>query len=269
MTGAAGRTNKTGTEQERTLIKSQAELDRMRHAGRILARTQARLREAIEPGVNTLALDTLAEEVIREAGASPSFKHYQGFPATICAQVNDVVVHGIPRADEVLREGDIFGVDLGVCFEGYHADAAFTVGVGEIEAEAQRLLDVTEQARDLGVAQVRPGATIRDIATAVQTHAEDAGFGVVTALVGHGIGRSVHEPPQVPNYVERGNEAVYGLKLKSGMAIAIEPMINAGGPDVRQDADGWTIRTADGSLSAHFEHTVIVTEDGHRITTLP
>ncbi len=256
-------------KQQRPSIKSQTEFDRMRHAGKILARTQRRLREVIEPGVNTLALDALAEEVIREAGASPSFKGYQGFPATMCAQVNDVVVHGIPRADEVLRAGDIFGVDLGVCFEGYHADAAFTVGVGEIEAEAQRLLDVTEQARDLGVAQVRPGATIRDIAVAVQTYAEAAGFGVVTALVGHGIGSSVHEPPQVPNFVERGNEAVYGLKLKAGMALAIEPMINAGGPDVQQDSDGWTIRTVDGSLSAHFEHTVLVTEDGHKITTIP
>ena len=269
MTGAARRTNMKPAEQQRTSIKSQSELDRMRHAGRILAQTQARLREVIEPGVNTLALDALAEEVIREAGASPSFKGYQGYPATICAQVNDVVVHGIPRADEVLSAGDIFGVDLGVCFEGYHADAAFTVGVGEIDAEAQRLMDVTEQARDLGVAQVRPGATIRDIAAAVQSHAEGAGFGVVRALVGHGIGSAIHEPPQVPNFVEPGNEAVYGLTLVAGMALAIEPMVNAGGPDVRQDSDGWTIRTADGSLSAHFEHTVIVTEDGHRITTVP
>ncbi len=254
---------------ERTLVKTRAELDTMRHAGRILAQTQQRLRELAQPGANTLFLDQVAEETIREAGATPSFKGYNGYPATICAQVNDVVVHGIPREDELLAEGDIFGVDLGVYYEGYHADAAFTVGVGEIDAEAQRLLDVTREARDLGIEQVRPGATIRDIARAVQEHAEAAGFGVVRALVGHGIGSSIHEPPQIPNFVEKGNRAVYGLKLESGMALAIEPMINAGSADVYQDSDGWTVRTADGSLSAHFEHTVAVTDEGHWILTEP
>ncbi|MCD6362264.1 MAG: type I methionyl aminopeptidase [Armatimonadetes bacterium] len=252
---------------ERTLIKTQAQLETMRHAGRILARVQARLREAAQPGVSTLALDELAEQIIREAGATPSFKGYRGYPATICAQINDVVVHGIPRADEVLAEGDIFGVDLGVCFEEYHADGAFTMAIGETDEESRRLLEVTERARDLAVAQVRPGATIRDLARAVQEHVEAAGFSVVTALVGHGIGRSIHEPPQVPNFVERGNSEVYDFRLKPGMAVAIEPMVNAGRPEVYQERDGWTVRTADGSRSAHFEHTVAVTEDGHWILT--
>jgi len=252
---------------ERTLIKTQAQLDTMRHAGRILARVQNRLRELVRPGVDTLSLDREAEEVIREAGASPSFKGYRDYPATICAQVNDVVVHGIPRADELLAEGDIFGVDLGVCFEGYHADGAFTVGVGEIDEPSRRLLEVTEQARDLAVALVRPGLTVREIAQAVQTHVEAAGFSVVTALVGHGIGAGIHEPPQIPNFVERGNRAVYDFRLRAGMTVAIEPMVNAGGPEVYQEADGWTVRTADGSRSAHFEHTVAVTGDGHWILT--
>jgi len=254
---------------ERILIKTQAELDRMRHAGRILARVQSRLIELIRPGANTLELDRVAEEIIEQAGATPSFKGYKDYPATICAQVNDVVVHGIPSADELLAEGDIFGVDLGVCYEGYHADGAFTVGVGEIDEGSRRLLEVTEQARDLAIEQVRPGASIRDLASTVQRHAESAGFGVVRALVGHGIGASMHEPPQIPNFVERGNEAAYDIVLEPGMTLAIEPMINAGGPDVYQERDGWTVRTADGSRSAHFEHTVAVTEEGHWILTCP
>lgn len=249
------------------LIKTQAEIDAMRHAGRILARVQARLREHIRPGVNTLELDIMAEQIIREAGAVPSFKGYRGYPATICAQVNDVVVHGIPRADEVLAEGDIFGVDLGVCFEGYHADGAFTVAVGEVDEQSQRLLTVTEQSRDLALQRVRPGATIRELAQTVQEHVEAAGFSVVRALVGHGIGAQMHEPPQIPNFVEPGNREVYEFRLAAGMTLAIEPMVNAGGPEVYQAADGWTVRTVDGSRSAHFEHTVVVTENGCRILT--
>lgn len=249
------------------LIKTQTQLDAMRHAGRVLAQVQARLREMIGPGVNTLELDRVAEEVIRRAGAGPSFKGYRGYPATICAQVNDVVVHGIPSADEVLAEGDIFGVDLGVYFEGHHADGAFTVAVGEVDAQSRRLLVVTEQARDLAVARVRPGATIRELAAAVQGHVEAAGFSVVRALVGHGIGSEMHEAPQIPNFIERGNPEVYDFRLAAGMTLAIEPMVNAGGPEVYQESDGWTVRTADGSRSAHFEHTVAVTQDGYRILT--
>jgi len=249
--------------------KSQAELETMRHAGRIHARVMHRLREVIEPGVSTLHLDTVAEEMIRDAGAEPSFKGYRGYPATICAELNDIVVHGIPSDDELLRQGDILGIDLGVCWEGYHSDGAFTVGIGEIDDELRRLMAVTEQSLELGLAQVKAGATIRDIAGAVQAYVEAAGFSVVRALVGHGIGRSPHEPPQVPNFIEDDNSRVYELTLEPGMVLAIEPMVNAGGPEVVTGDDGWTVRTADGSASAHYEHTVAVTEDGMWILTAP
>lgn len=253
---------------ETARLKSQAELETMRRAGKIHARTVAVLREAIAPGVSTAELDALAERVIREAGAEPSFKGYRGYPATICAAANDVVVHGIPTPEQVLVEGDLLAVDLGVCWRGYHADGAFTVGVGAIDDDARRLLTVTREALELGIAQVRPGNTIGDIARAIQTHVEAAGFSVVRALVGHGIGSEMHEPPQVPNYVE-GTGGVYDTELVPGMTLAIEPMVNAGGPDVVQDDDGWTVRTRDGGRSAHFEHTVAVTEDGCWILTAP
>ncbi|NLO06980.1 MAG: type I methionyl aminopeptidase [candidate division WS1 bacterium] len=254
---------------EQIALKSKSELERMRHAGRIHARTIARLREAIRPGVTSAELDELAEASIREAGGAPSFKGYQGFPATICAQLNDVVVHGIPSEDEVLEEGDIFGADLGVIWEGYHADGAFTVGVGEIDPESARLIEVTREALELAFEQVLPGKTIRDIAAAVQGHVEAAGFSIVRALVGHGIGSQMHEPPQVPNFVDGGRGNSYDVILRPGMTLAIEPMVNAGGYDVKQDADGWKVRTRDGSRSAHFEHTVAVTEDGCWILTAP
>jgi len=247
--------------------KSQAALKRMRHAGKIHAQVLARLRAAIEPGISTAELDRIAEGAIRAAGAEPSFKGYQGYPATICAGVNDVVVHGIPSESEKLREGDILAIDLGVYWGGYHADGAFTVGVGEIDAESQRLIDVTRESLERALEQVRPGKTIRDIAAAVQSHVEAAGFSVVRALVGHGIGAKMHEPPQVPNFVDSGG--VYDIELVPGMTLAIEPTVNAGGWDVVQDADGWKVRTADGSRSAHFEHTVAVTEDGCWILTAP
>lgn len=249
--------------------KSQHELDAMRRAGKVHARTISRLREAIVPGVTSAELDSIAEEVIRQAGALPSFKGYQGYPATICSQINDVVVHGIPSEDEVLEEGDIFGADLGVIWEGYHADGAFTVGVGRIDGESQRLIEVTRESLELAIEQVRPGNEVRDISRAVQSHVEAAGFSVVRALVGHGIGSEIHEPPQVPNFVDGGRLKSKGVELAPGMTLAIEPMVNAGGPDVRQDADGWTFRTRDGSRSAHFEHTVAVTEHGHLILTAP
>ncbi len=249
--------------------KSRQELEVMRRSGRIHARTVARLREAIVPGVSSAELDRIAEEVIREAGAIPSFKGYQGFPATICAQVNDVVVHGIPSEDEILQDGDIFGADLGVIWKGWHSDGAFTVPVGEVDEESLRLIEVTKQSLDLALEQVRPGNTIRDIAHAVQSHVEAAGFSVVRALVGHGIGSQMHEPPQVPNFVDDATGGVYDTVLAPGMTLAIEPMVNAGGPDVIQDADGWKVRTRDGSRSAHFEHTVAVAKDGCWILTAP
>ncbi|MFO8081589.1 MAG: type I methionyl aminopeptidase [Armatimonadota bacterium] len=250
-------------------LKTADELETMRESGRIHARTVAKLREAIRPGISTAELDRIAEEVIREAGATPSFKGYQGFPATICSQVNDCVVHGIPSEDEILEEGDIFGADLGAIFEGWHSDGAFTVAVGEVDEESLRLIEVTRESLRLALEQVRPGNTIRDIAHAVQGHVEAAGFSVVRALVGHGIGSQMHEPPQVPNFVDNGRGGVYDTKLQPGMTLAIEPMVNAGGHEVFQDADGWKVRTKDGSRSAHFEHTVAVTEDGHWILTAP
>jgi len=178
-----------------------------------------------------------------------------------------VVVHGIPSEDEILREGDVFGVDLGVIFEGYYADGAFTVGVGEIDAESQRLIDVTAEALDLAIEQVRPGNTIRDISRTVQRHVEAAGFSVVRALVGHGIGTKMHEPPQIPNFVDNSRGGTYDITLVPGMTLAIEPMVNAGDYEVTQDADGWKVRTRDGSRSAHFEHTVAVTDDGRWVLT--
>lgn len=250
-------------------LKTPEELDAMRESGRIHARAVARLKDAIAPGVSTAELDRMAEEAIRAAGATPSFKGYQGFPATICSQVNDCVVHGIPSEDEVLEEGDIFGADLGAIYEGWHSDGAFTVPVGEVDAESMRLIAVTRRSLELALEQVRPGNTIRDIAHAVQSHVEAAGFSVVRALVGHGIGSHMHEPPQVPNFVDSERGGVYDTKLRPGMTLAIEPMVNAGGHEVVQDADGWKVRTRDGSRSAHFEHTVAVTEDGHRILTAP
>ncbi len=247
--------------------KTREQLELMRESGRVHARTIERLREAIEPGVNTAELDAIAEEVIHEAGAEPSFKGYQGFPATICSQVNDTVVHGIPSEDEVLQEGDIFGADLGVILDGWHSDGAFTVAVGEVDDESSRLMRVTRESLDLALEQVQPGNTLRDIAEAVQTHVEAAGFSVVRDLVGHGIGQEMHEPPQVPNFVNDSREGTYDIRLEPGMTLAIEPMVNAGGHEVYQDADGWKVRTRDGSRSAHFEHTVAVMKDGHWILT--
>ena len=253
---------------EQVRPKSQVELEAMRHAGKIHAGAVARLLEAIAPDVTTAELDRIAEAAIREAGGKPSFKGYHGYPATICAGINDVVVHGIPSEDEVLRAGDLFAVDLGAIWDGYHADGAFTVGVGEIDELSRRLIEVTRQALDLALEQVRPGRTILDIAVAVQGHVEAAGFSVVRALVGHGIGCEMHEPPQVPNFVE-GTGGPYAIELVPGMTLAIEPMVNAGGPEVVQDKDGWRVRTRDGSRSAHFEHTVAVTDDGCWILTAP
>jgi len=250
-------------------LKTADELEAMRDSGRIHARAVATLKEAIAPGVSTAELDRIAEEVIRDAGATPSFKGYQGFPASICAQVNDCVVHGIPSEDEILKEGDIFGADLGAIYKDWHSDGAFTVAVGEVDDESKRLIDVTRESLDRALEQVRPGNTIRDIAHAVQSFVEAAGFSVVRALVGHGIGSQMHEPPQVPNFVDNGRGGVYDTILQPGMTLAIEPMVNAGGPDVVQDADGWKVRTKDGSRSAHFEHTVAVTEDGCWILTAP
>lgn len=235
----------------------------MREAGRITAAALRVVASAVRPGVTTAELDKLAEETIREAGALPAFKGYHGFPATLCTSVNDQVVHGIPAA-RVLREGEILSVDCGAIVEGYYGDSAMTFPVGAVSAEARRLMDVTKESLEAGIARCMPGMRLYDISAAVQAVAERSGFGVVREYVGHGIGRSMHEDPQVPNYGKAGT----GPTLKPGMVLAIEPMINAGRADVRSLDDGWTVVTADGSLSAHFEHTVAVTEAGPRVLTL-
>lgn len=245
-------------------IKSPREIETMAVAGRILADTLALVVGRVRPGVSTGALDRLAEEFIRSHdGARPSFKGLYDFPASLCTSINDEIVHGIPSPSRVLQEGDIISIDCGVCLEGLHADSATTTVVGEVDADVRRLLRVTQQALVAGVEQAVAGNHVGDIGHAVQTVAEGAGYSVVRELVGHGIGTSFHEEPQVPNYGTRKR----GPRLSAGMTLAIEPMINMGEPGIRTLSDKWTVVTADGSLSAHFEHTVVVDEGGPRILT--
>jgi methionyl aminopeptidase len=245
-------------------VKSTRELDLMARAGRVVGATLALVAARTAPGVTTAQLDAIAEEFIRSHdGATPSFKGLYGFPATLCTSVNHEVVHGIPSKDRVLREGDILSVDVGACIGGFHADSALTVPVGEVPPAADSLLRTTDAALAAGVAAARAGGHVGDIGHAVQTVAEAAGFSVVRELVGHGIGSSFHEEPQVPNF----GVPHKGPRLVAGMTIAIEPMINAGRRDVRTMPDRWTVVTADGSLSAHFEHTVVITDEGARILT--
>ena len=238
-------------------LRGKDEIAAIRAAARLVARTLELLRREVRPGVTTAELDQIAERFIREQGGRPAFQGYRGFPASICASVNDEVVHGIPGA-RVLREGDIIGVDVGVEKDGYHGDAAWTFPVGQVTPEATRLLEVTREALMRGIAEARPGRQIGDISHAIQSYVEAQGFSVVRALVGHGIGREMHEEPQVPNYGSPGK----GPKLMVGQVLAIEPMVNVGGPDVVTRDDGWTVATQDGSLSAHFEHTVAVDVSG-------
>lgn len=243
--------------------KSAAEIEIMREAGRITARALRLVGEAVRPGVTTAQLDEIAEETIRAAGAIPAFKGYHGFPATICSSVNDEVVHGIPVATRRLLAGDIVSVDVGAIVDGYYGDSAMTFPVGQIAEETQRLLDVTRASLDAGIGRAVVGNRLSDISAAVQEIAEGAGFSVVREYVGHGIGREMHEEPQIPNFGVAGK----GPVLKEGMVFAIEPMINAGEPMVRQLDDGWTVMTADGCSSAHFEHTVAITARGPVILT--
>ncbi len=238
----------------------------MARAGRIVGQTLRMLRELVRPGLTTEDLDAEAEKFIRShKGAKPSFKGLYGFPKTLCTSVDQEIVHGIPSSKRVLREGSVVSIDCGVFLDGMHADAATTVAVGTITPEAQRLLDVTEACLAAGVAQARVGNHVGDIGHAVQEVAERAGFGVVRELVGHGIGARFHEEPQVPNY----GSPKRGPRLQEGMTLAIEPMITFGRPETRTLPDKWTVVTADGSLSAHFEHTVAILADGPRILTLP
>jgi methionyl aminopeptidase len=242
--------------------KSREEIEGMARAGNVVADTLALIGEHLEPGMTMTELDRLAEEYIRSRGGTPTSKGYRGYPATLCISPNEMIVHGIPT-DYRAREGDIISVDLGVTLDGLVADSAYTFAVGEISEEAQRLIDVCQQALAAGIDQASVGNRVSDISHAVQRVTEEAGFSVVRSLVGHGVGRSYHEDPQIPNFGEPGR----GPQLLPGMTLAIEPMINAGSPDVVIHADEWSILTADGSLSAHFEHTVAVTEAGPRILT--
>jgi methionyl aminopeptidase len=244
------------------LRKSQQELDGMARAGEIVADTLAMIGEELRPGISMLELDALAEDLIRARGGVPTSKGYRGYPATLCISPNAMIVHGIPT-DYRARAGDVISVDIGVTLDGLIADSAYTFAVGEIEPEAQRLLDACQEALAAGIEQARTGNHVSDIGHAVQTVVERAGFSVVRSLVGHGVGRAYHEDPQVPNFGLPGR----GPELLTGMTLAIEPMITSGGPDVVMHADEWSISSADGSLSAHFEHTVAVTGDGPRVLT--
>lgn len=243
--------------------KSRAEIEGMARAGALVAETLALVAEALEPGVTMRELDRIADEHIAERGGYPTSKGYKGFPAALCLSPNSMVVHGIPT-DYAAQEGDLISVDLGVTLDGLVADSAVTVPVGEIEPESQRLLDVCQEALAAGIEQARVGNHLSDISHAVQALVEAAGFSVIRSLVGHGVGRSYHEDPQIPNYGPPGR----GPVLQEGMTLAIEPMITAGGPDVYVHADEWSISSVDDSLAAHFEHTVAVTADGPRILTL-
>jgi methionyl aminopeptidase len=242
--------------------KSTAEIEQMERAGRVVVETLQLLGEHVKPGVTTQELDELAEEYIRSKGGTPTFKGYRGYPASICTSPNDMVVHGIP-GPYALKEGDILSVDVGVTLGGFVGDSAYTFAVGEIDEGVQRLLDTCQAALAAGIEQAKPGGHLSDIGHAVQSTTEEAGFSVVRSLVGHGVGRRMHEDPQIPNFGEPGR----GPVLQPGMTLAIEPMINAGGPGVYLHDDEWSISTEDGSYSAHFEHTVAVTETGPRILT--
>ena len=239
------------------VLKSPLEIEKMRASNLMVASILARLKKEIEPGIETLELDKLAEGLCRSQGAIPAFKGYGGFPFSVCVSINDQVVHGFPSKRKI-KEGDIVSLDFGVIRDGFYGDSAITVAVGQITPEAQRLMDVTRESLYLGIEQARPGNRLGDISHAVQQHAEGQGFSVVRKFVGHGIGRAMHEEPQIPNYGTAGT----GMELKAGMCLAIEPMINAGGYQVRIKRDGWTAVTVDGKLSAHFEHTIAVTENG-------
>lgn len=244
------------------ILKSSWEIDLIRKSGRIVAEALARLTKLVEPGITTLDLDRLAEEYILKRGAKPAFKGYRGYPYSLCASVNEQVVHALP-SERTLKEGDIVSLDLGSIVDGYYGDAAVTVPVGQVSDEANRLIDVTQESLRRAIDAVHPGGRLSDISHAVQAAAEAEGFSVVRLFVGHGIGRSLHEEPQIPNFGPPG----HGPVLKTGMVLAIEPMVNAGSPDVMILEDRWTAVTCDGSLSAHFEHTVALTENGTEVLT--
>lgn len=246
------------------VLKTSRELGIMKEACRISAGALQTVGKAVEPGVTTAELDRLAEKYIRSQGAVPNFKNYNGYPATACISINNEVIHGIPSVKRVIKAGDIVSVDLGAMFNGYHGDNAATFACGDISPEAKRLMQTTENALYEGIKAATAGSRIGDIGYAIQRYVEAAGFSVVRQYVGHGIGTKLHEAPEVPNFGTAGR----GIRLLPGMTLAIEPMVNAGGYDVKVLPDGWTVLTKDGSLSAHFEHTVVITTDGPKIMTL-
>lgn len=245
-------------------IKSAREIELMREAGKILASVHEELGKFIKPGISTKDIDSFGEELIRKHGCIPSFLNYEGYPASICVSVNDEVVHGIPKADRILKEGDIVSLDAGVIYQGYHSDAARTHMVGECSEEARKLIEVTKQSFFEGIKFATEGRHLFEISEAIGAYAESFGYGVVRDLVGHGVGRNLHEDPQVPNFKQRRR----GMKLQAGMTLAIEPMINAGGFEVVWLDDDWTVVTEDGSLSAHYENTILITKGEPEILSL-
>ncbi len=245
-------------------IKSQREIELMRKAGKLLAQTHEEMAKAIKPGMSTWHIDKIGEEIIRSYGCIPSFLNYNGFPASICISLNEKVVHGIPSKDVLVHDGDIISLDAGLIYEGYHSDAARTVAVGEISEEAKKLIEVTKQSFFEGIKYAKAGNHLHDISNAIGDYCENLGYGVVRDLVGHGIGKNLHEDPQIPNFRQRRR----GIKLQPGMTLAIEPMINVGTHDVFWLDDDWTVVTEDGSLSAHYENTVLITEGEPEILTI-
>ncbi len=245
------------------ILKSPREIELMREAGKRLAFVHRGARELLKPGMSTWELDQAIAKLIKDQGGIPSFLNYQGFPACSCISVNDTVIHGIPSKDEIIREGDIVSLDLGLIYEGYHADAARTLCVGEVKDETKRLVQVTRESFFEGLAFCREGYRLSDVSHAIQTHCENSGFSVVREFTGHGIGKDLHEDPSIPNYGEPGR----GPRLRAGMVLAIEPMVNQGDKAIRMEADGWTIKTIDGKPSAHYEHTVLITGDDPELFT--
>lgn len=245
-------------------IKSAREIAMMQEAGRILAKVHDELGKAIQPGISTLEIDQLGEKLIRGYGCIPNFLHYNGYPASICVSVNEEVVHGIPNKNRILKEGDIVSLDAGLIYKGYHSDAARTHAVGKISDEAQKLIDVTRQSFFEGIKLAKEGNHLHDISNAIDAYVSQFGYGIVKDLVGHGIGTQLHEDPQIPNFAQKRR----GVRLQAGMTLAIEPMINAGGWEVNFLQDGWTVVTRDGSLSAHYENTILVTDGEPEILTL-
>lgn len=246
------------------VLKTRKEIEKMREAGRISAGALKVAGEAVEPGISTWEIDEIARKYILKQGAKPNFLHLNGFPATACISVNNEVIHGIPSRKKIIREGDIVSIDLGAALDGYNGDNAATFACGDISPEAQRLIDTTRESLYLGLSKAVAGGRLGDIGSAIQRHCESRGFSVVREFVGHGVGHKLHEDPSVPNYGTPGR----GIRLLPGMTLAIEPMINLGKADVKTLPDGWTVKTRDGKLSAHFEHTVAITPSGPKILTL-